>query len=96
MVPIHHFVRNFYLVILPNKYDIDRAKQEGVPEYQEYRIGAIEAFECENARSDFVAITEKNEKQYIRLHTVKYLRGPRGIFPCIDSFNVIYIQMILI
>ena len=34
-------------------------------EYQE--IGAIEAFEYENARSDVVAITEKNEKQYVSL-----------------------------
>ena len=36
-----------------------QTKQEGVQ-----GIGAIEAFEYENARSDLVAITEKNEKQY--------------------------------
>ena len=47
----------------------------------------IEAFEYENARSDFVANTEKNEKQYVRLHTAKYFRDPRGIFPSIDGFT---------
>ena len=34
-------------------------------EYQEFR--AIEGFEYKNVKSDFVAITEKNEKQYDRL-----------------------------
>ena len=35
---------------------------------KEYQgIGAIEAFVYENARSDVVAITEKNEKQYVSL-----------------------------
>ena len=34
-------------------------------EYQEFR--AIKGFAYKNVRSDFVAITEKNEKQYGRL-----------------------------
>ena len=66
-----------HLVIWPNKYDASKAKG----------IGAIEAFEYENARNDFVAITEKNEKQYVRLHKTKYFRDPSGIFPCIDGFT---------
>ena len=60
-------------------------QEQNRKEYQ--GTGAIEVFEYENARSDFVAITEKNEKQYVRLHTAKYFRDPRGIFPYIDGFT---------
>ena len=51
-------------------------------------IGAIEAFEYENARRDFVGITEKIENQYVRPLLKVYTRDPRGIFPCIDGFTV--------
>ena len=30
-------------------------------------IGAIEGFKYKNGRGDFAVITEKNEKQYVRL-----------------------------
>ena len=46
-----------------------------------------EAFKYKNARRDFVAITEKNEKQYVRLQLKVYTRDPRGIPPCIDGFT---------
>ena len=55
---------------------------------KEYQgIGAIAAFEYENARDDFVAITEKNENQYVILYTAKYFKDPRGISHCIDGFT---------
>ena len=50
-------------------------------------IGAIEAFKYENARSDFIPIIEKNEKQYVRLSATKYFRDPMDIFPCIDGLT---------
>ena len=40
-----------------------------------------ESFECENARGDFVAITEKNKKQFFRLQLKIYTGDPRGGFP---------------
>ena len=43
-------------------------------------IRTTEAFEFESTRNDFVAITEKNEKQYVRL-PAKYNQGPEGYFP---------------
>ena len=42
-------------------------------------ITAIEIFEYENTRSDFVVITEKNEKQYVRLQLS--IPGTKGVFP---------------
>ena len=41
----------------------------------------------ENARSDFVAITEKNGEQYVRLRLSRYTRDPKGIFLFIDGFT---------
>ena len=38
---------------------------------------ATEAFEYKNARSDFLAITEKNEKQYVRLQL--RIPGTQGV-----------------
>ena len=52
---------------------MDEAKQEEVPE-----IGAIEAFEYEIARNTFVAITEKNKEQYVRLQLS--ITGTQGEF----------------
>ena len=39
-------------------------KDQNGKEYEGIR--AIETFEYENARSAFIAITEKNKKQYVR------------------------------
>ena len=52
-------------------------------------IGAIETFEYKNSRCDFVAVTGKNEKQYVRLqidlggyiYLYNIYKGPKGYFP---------------
>ena len=49
-------------------------KQDGKSRCQ--GTGSIEALKYENARNDFIVITEKNEKQYVRLHAAKYFREP--------------------
>ena len=55
---------------------------------KEYQgIGAIAAFEYENARDDFVAVTKKNESQYVILYAAKYFKDPRDISPGIDGFT---------
>ena len=49
---------------------------------KEYQgIGAIEAFEYENARSDFVATTDKNEKTICQTTYSYVFQGPKGHFP---------------
>ena len=48
---------SFNLIISPN--NIIQTNQIR-KDYQGHGIGAIEAFECENARRDFTVITEKN------------------------------------
>ena len=57
--------------------------QTGQNKMEHQGTGATKAFEYDNARSGFVAITEKNEKQYASLLTTNYFRHPRKIFPCI-------------
>ena len=74
-------LHDFHLIVLPNNND--GLKQEGVSQIQ--RIGAIDAFKNENARHDFAAVTEKNEKQYVRLQLKVYPRDPRAILPCISQ-----------
>ena len=55
-------------------------------EYQ--GIGAIEAFDCKNARGDFDAITEKNEKQHVRLQ-LSVLEIPKEFSPVLMVLLII-------
>ena len=63
---------------------------------KEYQgIGAIKVFEYENERTDFIAITEKNENQYVRIQLS--IPGTQGAFSSVfmvllitQQFNVMF------
>ena len=52
--------------------------------WKEYQgFGEIVAFEYKNARSDFVAVTEKDEEQYIYIYIYIYTKDSHMILiPC--------------
>ena len=68
---IHRFTISSWLYL-------NYIKQTGKNRKEYQWIGVIGAFKYKNIRSDFIAITEKNEKQYVRLQ--KSISGTQGVF----------------